>query len=279
MLKDLSALAFTSILGIAGTLYATLAIVLRSIDGTYGIGGRFAASVAAAPSFGVTGGSVFSPKAFVLLSMLGTAYNAHFNAPRFFLQLKNNTLKRFDQVVWRSFWASTVFFAACMIGGFLTFGSTSAGLILNNYSVQDKMLTFCRSAIGASILFTFPLTFVGARDGILATLVKGTPSEAQRTTATLGILGAITALACKISDVGVVVSFGGAVLGSAIIYVFPGLLHLATQRQQIRSGELDLGTSRWGRFSLLGNYALVGMGAALGVIGGAVSILSARGML
>lgn len=284
LLKDLSALAFTSVLGVAGTIYSTIAIMARAFDGSYAPGAPLIAALAASgaptPSFDVRGGSVLSAKAFVLLSMLGTAYNAHFNAPRFFLQLKDNTQKRFDKVVWRSFYVSSAIYAAVMICGFLTFGGSSLGYLLNNYAQNDALIGVGRLAIGASILFTYPLTFVGARDGILSAVTKGKPAtEGQRIGTSLAILAALTALACKITDVGVVVSFGGAVLGSAIIYIFPALIHLGTQRAQLRNGDLDLGTSRWGRFSLLGNYALVGMGAALGIIGGAVSILAARGAL
>ena len=46
----------------------------------------------------------------------------------------------------------------------------------------------------------------------------------------------ITAAGLAISDVGFVVSFVGGVLGSAIIYIFPALLLLATTKDQAGKG-------------------------------------------
>ena len=59
---------------------------------------------------------------------------AHFNAPKFYTELKNNTVKRYNILVSSSFAISIAIFAAIASAGFLTFGSASSGLILNNYA-------------------------------------------------------------------------------------------------------------------------------------------------
>ena len=54
LIKDLSALAFTSILGFAAIMYTVIFIVIRALDGSYASGsGRFVLDglIAAQPSF------------------------------------------------------------------------------------------------------------------------------------------------------------------------------------------------------------------------------------
>ena len=64
-----------------------------------------------------------------------------------------------------------------------------------------------------------------------------------------------------------------AVLGSAIIYIFPALLYLATSKQREAAGTHTAGALvRAERWACRGMAAL---GVLLGVLGGAVSIKSA----
>jgi amino acid permease len=67
-----------------------------------------------------------------------------------------------------SYIISALVFIIVSVTGFLTFGSISDGLILNNYSTQDSLMTLSRAAVALSLVFTYPLPFVGLRDGVLA---------------------------------------------------------------------------------------------------------------
>ena len=99
--------------------------------------------------------------------MLSTAYIAHYNAPKFYRELENNTIPRLNKVVAASFSVCMSVFTLMMVGGYLTFGKSAQGFLLNNYASQDGLARLCRLAIGASILCGYPLTFIGVRDGIL----------------------------------------------------------------------------------------------------------------
>ena len=119
LLKNLSSLAPFSLLGIGGMFYTTFAMAARYLGGAYKLGspavkggapavpaGKYLADVAAnfQPKFGNLGASAaLSPNVFILISMLSTAYMAHFNAPKFFVELKDNTIKRYNTVVGTSF--------------------------------------------------------------------------------------------------------------------------------------------------------------------------------
>jgi len=94
-----------------------------------------------------------SPKALILACMLSNAYIAHFNAPKFLKELKNNTMARFHQVIGWSFGASILLYAGIAALGFLTFGVASNGLILNNYSNKDTLMSVARIAVAISVTF------------------------------------------------------------------------------------------------------------------------------
>jgi amino acid permease len=163
LLKDLSSLAPFSLLGIIGMVYTGVAMAVRYLGGGYKLAGpvagagEFLGGVAQnmQPSFGSVGASgVLNPKSFILLCMLSTAFMSHFNAPKFYVELKDNTIKRYNTVVGTSFAAAIAIFIAITSMGFLTFGANSSGLILNNYSMGDKIMGFSRIAVAVSIVFS-----------------------------------------------------------------------------------------------------------------------------
>jgi amino acid permease len=93
-----------------------------------------------------------------------------------------------------SFLLSMTLSVSVMSFGFLTFGGAASGLILNNYANIDPLMTFCRVAVAAAIVASYPLTFVGVREGtfdLLNVPVKDrTPSAVNKMT--FALLAAFT---------------------------------------------------------------------------------------
>ena len=153
LLKDFSKLAMFSFLGTAGMIYTAIAMGIRYFEGSYKLpDGKFLQYIDAQPSFGDKL-SIWNPNVFLLLSMLSSSLMAHYNADKFYLELRNNTIPRYNAVVVSSFGISIVFFIAFAVLGFLTFGASSDGLVLNNYATQDNLISISRLAVAASILF------------------------------------------------------------------------------------------------------------------------------
>lgn len=155
-LKNLSSLAPFSLLGSLGMVYTAIAMCIRYFGKSYlGKAATLTAPKGLAPSFGTKGASsVLSPASAILISMLSTAYMAHFNAPKFYVELKDNTVPRFNKVVLSSFGISVAIFATVALTGFLTFGEGCSGLILNNYSNQDGLMSLSRIAVAVSLMFS-----------------------------------------------------------------------------------------------------------------------------
>lgn len=261
LVQNLSALAPFSLIGILGMIYTSLAIGFRYFQGAYSVTGRFLSDLSPhmKPSFGSSGAmGVFSPRSLILVSMLSTAYIAHFNAPKFYKELKNNTLQRFNTVVTSSFGISIVFYIAVSSMAFLTFGSSTAGMVLNNYSTNDMLISASRFAVAVSLVFSYPLLFTGTRDGILDLfkLPETKRSKSLLNRVSYGILGIITLLATKVTDLTFVASMSGALLGTSLIFIYPTLMFRAATKND--------STKKWERrlCSLIAS-----MGIAIGGVG------------
>jgi hypothetical protein len=70
-------------------------MAIRYFDKSYIAGGNFFSKLDIAnPRPGLT----LDHRAFVLISMLSTSFIAHYNAPKFYAELKNPTISRFNDV-------------------------------------------------------------------------------------------------------------------------------------------------------------------------------------
>eukprot|EP00549_Striatella_unipunctata_P007747 CAMPEP_0118712600 /NCGR_PEP_ID=MMETSP0800-20121206/24927_1 /TAXON_ID=210618 ORGANISM="Striatella unipunctata, Strain CCMP2910" /NCGR_SAMPLE_ID=MMETSP0800 /ASSEMBLY_ACC=CAM_ASM_000638 /LENGTH=460 /DNA_ID=CAMNT_0006617711 /DNA_START=143 /DNA_END=1525 /DNA_ORIENTATION=+ len=265
LLKNLNALAPFSLLGIMGMGYTSLAMAFRYFGKAYSPGGAFFGQVAA-PAFGSIGAKgAFTPSVVLLMCMLSTAYMAHFNAPKFYIELKDNTIPRYNTVVFTSFGAAIAIFAAVASLGFLTFGTTSSGLILNNYATTDVVMSLARVAVALSIVFSYPLAFVGFRDGILdiAKVTTEKRTNGLLNQLTVAILGAVTGLALVVKDLSFVLSFAGATLGNGLIYLFPAIMFRRAVKKLDEKGEATPGLKR----EVLFATASALMGVVMSVLG------------
>mmetsp|Transcript_9168 Transcript_9168/g.13373 ORF Transcript_9168/g.13373 Transcript_9168/m.13373 type:complete len:544 (-) Transcript_9168:1398-3029(-) len=227
LLKSLSSLAPFSLVGILGMLYTSLAMLWRYLGSDYAVGGQFHQAIDVKPSFGTTGAAgVLHPNAFLLLSMLSTSYMAHYNAPSFYHELRNPSIKKFHQVVGYSFAISVGIMAGFASIAFLTFGQACGGLVLNNYANQDTLMSVGRVAVAVSLVFSYPLVFQGFRDGLLNFLNvpdnKRTPQLLDGLT--VGLLALVTLMAHVIRNLTIVFALGGATVGNALIYILPAFM-------------------------------------------------------
>jgi len=264
-LKSLAALSVTSLIGTFGVFYSTIVMGIRYFDQSYVEGGRFFADLPLKPSFGALRNAWnLDHMTFVMLSCLGTAFLAHFNAPAFYNDLQGKSMDRFNKVIRRGFGASTIVFAGMMAFGFGTFGSSTLGNVFVNYNKADVLATLCRFATFFSITFTYPLAFVGLKRGVFSLMEETAPTEKTNTLVTAGLITALTAAAVVLQDLGFVAALTGSLMGSLIIYVFPALFKLKSL-QKI-GNPLTLADK-------LSTYGLIGLGSILGVVGVAVSVL------
>lgn len=267
LIKDLSALAFTSLLGFAAIMYTVLFIVYRALDGSYKIGsGKFVTDglLLAEPAFEKTSLLKFDFTSLVLASNLGLAYIAHYNGPAFYRSLKDTNAKRFQKMVNIAFTVLTALYVITMVSGYSTFGDVCQGNLLLNYHPGDILSTLGRLATGFSILFGFPLVSCAAREAVSGVATGlGFPQLADgkyHFSLVFGILSVVTFISCTVKDVSLVVGLTGALLGSAIVYVCPPIIY--TKALALVKGE---GSPEYKASKI--NLALVPFGIVIAALG------------
>ena len=110
-------------------------------------------------------------------------------------------------------------------------------------------------------LNSYPLAFAGCRDGVLdlAKIPLGKRTNDLLNKVTVGLLSIITAMALTVKDVSFVLSFGGATLGNALIYVYPALMFRSAVKKM--GDKATKGLKREVKFALSSAALGIGMGA------------------
>lgn len=266
LMKNLQVLAPFSIVGLIGMVFIAVAMAVRYFDGTYTEGGKFWADIPdhLKPSFGSIGAKgALHFNVLVLVCMIFNAYVAHYNAPRFYVELKHSTAQRFGAVVGYSFAVSALFYLFITVFGFLTFGENSSGFILNNYSTKDEIATICRLCIAFSIIFTYPIVFIGVRDGVLDLLLVPHDNHTSwnLNVLTLILLTILTVLASFMNDLGTVNAVGGGTLVTAIVFIFPAVMLFCAVK------DLDGRATKGQRQEVVASMCLMCFGIFVGIIG------------
>jgi len=266
LIRDLSALACTSILGLCAVLYTVVFMVYRSLDGSYSISepvGRYIKDeVIKIPSF--EGSSMWNidMKSLVLISNLGLAFIAHYNAPTYYREMKKKSSKSFPTMVYTSYFILAAIYVATMCAGYATFGDISRGNILLCYHPKDVAAFFGRLATGLSVVFGFPLVSNGAREGLKnASSALGYPAlsnPANHAKLVAGMLLSACTLAVLVDDVKLIAGFSGAANGSFVTYLCPTLVYMRILRR-VR-GEAEYKRARH-------NFIFLPFGVFIGVMG------------
>lgn len=82
-----------------------------------------------------------------------------------------------------------------------------------------------------SLVDSYPLIFVGTRDGLLDLFKVKKRTTGLLNNVTFGLLAVVTMMAAKLTDLGLVASVGGATFGTALVFVYPTIMFLKTQKK------------------------------------------------
>lgn len=84
-----------------------------------------------------------------------------------------------------------------------------------------------RGAVAFSLLFTYPLPFVGLRDGALdvMNIPQEERSDTMQAAASVGLLSLISVAAYFIHDLALLLSVGGGSFSTAVAAVFPTIMY------------------------------------------------------
>lgn len=210
--------------------------------------------------------------------MLATTFLAHYNAPKFYDELAapaGEKLKKFNLAVGGGFGLAAVLCGAIMSVGFLTFGGSAQGLILNSYATADPLAFLARLGIGLSVLFSYPLLFLGLRQGVLQLLKLDGMSNKVHRISTIAIMAAINGAALFVKDLGLVTALGGAILGSVLVYIMPALMHLTSSSKARKASGKKQGALD--KADTAASYGTILLGIVLAILGAGTTLRGAGG--
>ena len=148
--------------------------------------------------------------------------------------------------------------------GVKLFGSNSASFALNSFHPSDPLALLALGAFGTSVLASYPLIFLNMRNWFMGQAAKSKSKAVNffgnrfsMTALLLSFIGGVTSV---VTDIGVVGSLSGAILGSMMIFIFPPIIYIrALQKQQKSKGDF--------RLKIAINSVLLGCGSLLAMFG------------
>lgn len=219
LLRSLNALRFSSLVSIACISYTVLAVF-----GTYAFKYDFKVNDT------VKLISV-SPAVLGALPLMSVSMTGHYNAPTFYRELRNRSEARFGVVVNCALMICLIAYAIMATSGYLCFGSTVQGDILNNLVVGSGVAIIARLALLITIITSYPLVFNSMRSAARELLESASGSRSGAEMTTIGALAYSivfvtlhVVIALLVPQVEVVLGYNGSVFGTSIVYIMPAVM-------------------------------------------------------
>lgn len=259
--KDLSALKYSSMTGLAGIFYTIFFVGKRLVDGSYAAGGKFHHLMpskfqpAAMPGFPHNKGALLGYVAdlppfhsakglLTLMNMCCVSFACHYNAVRFFMELKDRNLSNLQGVMAKGLGGTFGVFWLMMILGYGTFGNNAQTLLLNNYhGSEDIMATVARLFTGVAIISGYALMFSGLKAALFSLLKLDKPGvekrESKQNTISMIVLASIAIAACFVTEheLATVIGIVGSICGSVVIYIFPAFVNNSLLKLKDKRGQ------------------------------------------
>ena len=234
LLRSLDSLKLTSWLALAATLYAgfiTVYELAAAPESSLTPAEKAAGRESMRSSVEYAG---FPLGAFAALPIINVAFTAHYNAPRYFLELSRRSVARFGAVCAAALAVSLLVYASVGVCGYLSFGDLTAGDVLENFADAYPLAVGARGALLVVLASCYPKVQHSVRDGLLR-LCRGLTTDSAPTNelvgCTLVVVGMSTLVGTLLHQVEVVLAYKGAVFGSLMVYVWPALMHAALTMQ------------------------------------------------
>jgi len=236
LLRSLDSLKFSSWLALIATLFAgfiTFYELAAAPDGSL------------TPAEAATGSdqlratvvwASFPLATFSAVPIINVAFCAHYNAPRYFFELKARSISRFALVSGGALLGALLVYLSVGMTGYLAFGSATAGDVLENFADAYPLAVGARGALLVVLVSCYPKVQHSVRDSLLrlCTGSRLTTDAAPCGTlapVTVGIVACATLLGTVVDRVEVVLAYKGAIFGSLLVYIWPAMMHTALTLQ------------------------------------------------
>lgn len=101
-----------------------------------------------------------------MVPVVCVSYNCHYNAPRYYKELKNRSMPRISLVVALSTLIVFLLYLSGSVCGYLQFGNATLGDILKNYPSDALAPALGRLGLLVALIFTFPVAYFAVRNNL-----------------------------------------------------------------------------------------------------------------
>ncbi len=234
----------------------------------------------------------FKLSMFDAVPVYSIAYAAHYNTPDVFKELGSD-MSKFKKVITTEGLLVFTLYVAVGLAGYFQFGSDVTSQVLHDYGNSNNFALWARLSLAFSVIFTYPFPFFCFRKNLVSLLSRcyasrraaagsladqyvlagDTPTPPSLPSGELKgplkfllilvLNGLVIMTSLVVPSVDTILDFKGALLGTPIIYVFPGLFYLAVLRKHFPEA------SAWyqlPRDQLLGPCVLICFGMVTGLL-------------
>lgn len=220
---NLNALKYSSVVGVIALAYLGVLMVvsiLNPIDAHVETAGLKVEATKSA-----TGLCLF-------FAISSATYNAHFNSPEFYKELRDRSFKKYATICAFTFLVVIIFNTLIGLCGYFLVGDGVQQNILNSLP-NTISEAFARLAVGISVTGSYPLIFQATRSSLLSLMSTCWPlvnrDKATHKKFVVGMTFALGVvfwiLGLFVTSVGLVISLAQSLGGCAIAYVFPVIIH------------------------------------------------------
>ena len=229
LLKDLSSLRFSSVLGIIAIFYCVGLFVYESIDYQHSGGVPGAASNHDA---GIETNQ-WSVGIFIVVNVASKAFSCHSVLPAIYGSLRNRSIKRMWIVMIISYFVLTTVYVTFAVCGYYLFGTDAQGNVLENFGGHSGMaVSVARLGTAFSIIGCFPLPFKAGINALESQFFSQSNSRWTfeqnpkiRVYVITAMLIIMVTISCFIDDIGPVSSVEGAVTILLLVCTFPIIIY------------------------------------------------------
>jgi len=159
--------------------------------------------------------------------LTSAAYNAHFNAPDFYRELRNRSMKKYTLICGASYLCIFIVNSVIGLSGYVLVGYGVTQNVLN--SMRNSIpATFAYLAVGISVIGSYPIILQATRASYLSIiklfLHKTSLCKREHLIATIILSLLFWILGIWVDSVGVVLTMAQSVGGNAICYHLPAYI-------------------------------------------------------
>ncbi|TYZ56898.1 hypothetical protein PybrP1_003623 [[Pythium] brassicae (nom. inval.)] len=210
-------LRYLNLLVILCVMYILFALTVRTVQGDPALAARVSPADVAATQFASEAAAVA-----YALPIISLSFACQLNVPRAYEEIHDKqAMKRVHQALVS---VGLIVYVAFAVLGFVCFGGHPPSDILTGFRPDDALINGARLCLGASMVLKTPMTFQPLRQAVeLTFLGHDRESLAFRAVITSVFMVVAHLLAVYAQDLGVVMSFVGALAGNLLTITVPGL--------------------------------------------------------